>query len=317
MFRASVLTACLLATAASAQIVQPLSSTLRLPALSDFAAKGSTLTAKDGTTVTLGTRGSAPGTVYVESAAVTVPSGSTTRAGELLSALTGEDLTAPVVQYLAQPGVQAQLMRGVTANADPFDVAFSLSGKALVMKVTLQQVSGFAPVPAGRVLGDPAAPYVIRMYSDFQCPYCQQAELEAVPDVVKMLGRDVRFEFHHLPLVSLHPNARAAAEASVCAERQGKFFAFKDALFRRNDWQRTANPSAVFQQVAQASGVNVATYRSCVADRLGQAAVDDGIAEATRLGVNGTPTVFIGAYRVPNPYDASSYRALLDFVRAK
>ena len=45
--------------------------------------------------------------------------------------------------------------------------------------------------------------------------------------------------------------------------------------------------------------------------------MDAGLAEAERLGLNSTPSVYIGNYRVSNPYDPASYQALLDFVRAK
>ena len=307
---------------ASAQIGGTLAGSLAAPDLAGFTPTdlkpaGKLLTGPDGATITLSTRGTAPATLYLESAAVSLPSIDGLRAGTLLSALTGEDFTQGLADYLKRPEVLAALPAGTTVVADSFDLNLKAVGKGLRMTVGLHQTSGFAAVPANRVLGNPAAPYTVRMYSDFQCPYCQKAELEAVPAVVAALPADVRFEFHQLPLEQLHPNARAAAEASVCVAGQGKFFAFKDALFRRDDWQKAANPTAVFQQVAQSAGVNLARYRSCVADRAGKAEVDAGLAEAARIGVRGTPTVFIGGYQVADPYDAASYQSLLDFVRAK
>ncbi len=312
----------LCAPLASAQIGGTLAGSLAAPDLADFKLTelkplGKLLTGPDGTTVALTTRGTAPATVYLERAAVTLPSTDGQKAGTLLSALTGEDFTQDLADYLKQPEVKLRLATGLKVQADGYDLGLKSAGQGLTMTVALHQNSGFAPVPANRVLGNPAAPYAVRMYSDFQCPYCQKAELEAMPAVMKALPGDVRFEFHHLPLEQLHPNARAAAEASVCAASQGKFFAFKDALFHRNDWQKAANPTAVFQQVAQGAGVTLAKYRSCVADRAGKAEVDAGLAEAQRIGVRGTPTVYIGGYQVADPYDAASYRALLDFVRAK
>ncbi|WP_424952259.1 DsbA family protein [Deinococcus sp.] len=270
-----------------------------------------------GATVTLTIRGTPPATQYLESAAVLLPTSDAAQAGALLDALTGQDLAAPLAAFLKRPEVQAGLADGLSVAADPYTLSLKTAGAGLSLTVSLQTLSGFGPVPASRILGDPAAPYAIRMYSDFQCPYCQQAELEAIPTVVKNLPKDVRFEFHQFPLESLHPNARAAAEASVCAENQGQFFAFKDALFRRNDWQKAVNPSAIFQAVAQGVGVNTVTYRGCIADRAGKAEVDAGLAEASRLGLNSTPSVYIGNYRLSNPYDPASYQALLDFVRAK
>ncbi len=306
-----------LAPSASAQVGGLLSVSLKAPELTGFKLAGNVLQGQGGVSITLTTRGTLPGTQYLESAAVLLPSADPVLAGRLLSALTGADLAAPLAAFLKRPEVQAKLQAGLSVNTDPYALSLKAAGTGLSMTVALQTLSGFEAVPASRILGDPAAPYVIRMYSDFQCPYCQQAELEAMPTVLRGLPKDVRFEFHQFPLESLHPNARAAAEASVCAEKQGKFFAFKDALFRRSDWQKSANPTAVFQTVAQAAGVNVGTYRSCIADRAGKAEVDAGLAEASRLGLNSTPSVYIGNYRVADPYTPASYQALLDFVRAR
>ncbi len=246
-----------------------------------------------------------------------LPTLDTAQAGLLLSALTGEDLSAPLANYLSHPEVQARLPAGVQVAADPYTLALKTVGQGLSLTVSLAQHSGFGPVPVSRVLGNPAAPVVIRMYSDLQCPYCQKAELEALPTVLKDLPKDVRFEFHHVPLEHLHPNARAAAEASVCAANQGRFYPFKDALFRRDDWQKQPNPAPTFETVAQGTGLNIQTYWACVAARQGQAEVDAGLAEAEKVGIEGTPTVFIGSYQVADPYDAASYQKLLDFVRAK
>ena len=309
--------ASLLNGAAWAEVGGTLSASLKAPELAGFKLTGNVLTAANGTTVTLTTRGKLPGTQYLESAAVLLPGADPVQGGALLGALTGEDLAAPLADFLGRPEVQAKLAEGLNVNADPFTLTLKKAGGRLSLTVALQTLSGFSAVPVSRVLGDPAAPYAIRLYSDFQCPYCQQAELEALPTVLKALPRDIRFEFHQLPLESLHPNARAAAEASVCAANQGKFFAFKDALFRRNDWQKSADPANVFQAVAQGAGVNVTAYRGCVASRAGRAEVDAGLAEADRLGLNSTPSVYIGNYRLSNPYDPASYQALLDFVRAK
>ena len=312
---AALLTAALLSSAA-AQVGGKLADTLKQPDLSSFKAAGNVLSALDGTTITLAPRGA-----YLGSADVLLPGGDAAQAGKLLNALTGQDFAQGLSDFLKRSDVQAKLPAGLSVTADAYDLKVQQpgAGKPLSMNVSLHVLGGFGAVPSTRILGDPAAPIVVRMYSDLQCPYCQKAELEAVPGVLKNLKtqKDVRFEFHQFPLEQIHPNARPAAEAAACAEKQGKFWAFKDALFRRSDWQPLPNPSAVFQAVAVSAGVKVQPYRDCLADRSGKQSVDEGVAEATRLGVNATPSVYVNGYRVPNPYDAASYQALIDFVRAK
>lgn len=67
-------------------------------------------------------------------------------------------------------------------------------------------------------------------YSDFECPYCARAYptvkkvLETYPDTVKLV-------YKQFPLTSIHTNAQKAAEASLCALEQNKFWEYHDKLF--------------------------------------------------------------------------------------
>src|SRR5215471_2333024 len=70
-------------------------------------------------------------------------------------------------------------------------------------------------------------------FSDFQCPYCQRA-VSTMKQVLEKYPSDVRLVYRHLPLESIHPFARGAAEAAVCADQQGQFWAFHDKLFENN-----------------------------------------------------------------------------------
>ncbi len=97
--------------------------------------------------------------------------------------------------------------------------------------------AGFIPEPREIVLGDapvkgPAnAPVTIVEYSDFECPFCQRA-FPTVKQVMETYPNEVKVVYKHLPLTNLHPNAHAAAVASVCAQKQGKFWEYHDVLFQ-------------------------------------------------------------------------------------
>jgi protein-disulfide isomerase len=90
-----------------------------------------------------------------------------------------------------------------------------------------QDVSiGNAPVQ-----GPKDAKVTIVEYSDFECPFCQRAfgTIEQVMDTYK---NDVKVAYKQMPLANLHPNATRAAEASVCAQKQGKFWEYHDKIFQ-------------------------------------------------------------------------------------
>ena len=84
--------------------------------------------------------------------------------------------------------------------------------------------------PDDHVSGRADAPYELVMYGDFECPYCAAAQ-SILARVRSRLGDELRFAFRHLPLESVHPHARHAAEASEAAAAQGAFWEMHDALY--------------------------------------------------------------------------------------
>lgn len=86
------------------------------------------------------------------------------------------------------------------------------------------------------VRGNAKAQVVIVEFSDFQCPFCKQAN-PIVQQVMKEYGDKVKLIYKHLPLTSIHPNAQIGAEAAECANEQKKFWQFHDVLFNNQaEW---------------------------------------------------------------------------------
>lgn len=246
--------------------------------------------------------------------------GGSTRAAQVAGVLTGygDGLSQPLLQFLRQPGVVAQLPQGVTVDAAPFTIRAQVRGRVLTVNLALAQVPAgqFAATKNVRPAARPSArDVVLRVYSDFQCPYCQKFERETMPALLKNLPDDVRIEFHQFPLEQIHPLARPAAEASECAAEQGQFWGYKDALFQDLGWLQ-GNPNEAFLKLAGDLKLDAAKFKDCLALRRGKAAVDAGINEAQRLGVNGTPTVFVDGYRVGNPYDVKALLNMVELARA-
>src|SRR5204863_3912242 len=85
---------------------------------------------------------------------------------------------------------------------------------------------------AARSKGRPDAPITLYEMSDFQCPYCRAFALGTMPALEQeyISTGKVRLVYINLPLTSLHPNARAAAQVALCAARQDRFWAVHDLL---------------------------------------------------------------------------------------
>lgn len=154
------------------------------------------------------------------------------------------------------------------------------------------------------VTGPASAPVTIVEFSDFQCPYCGQAQ-ELVDEVAKKYGERVRVVFKQLPL-DIHPQARLAAEASLCARDQGKFEKLHDWLF--------ANSKGITVEAMKAAapelGIDAAKLESCLTAKTHTSSVDEQLAQAVALGVSSTPSFFVNGRKVADRSLASFSRMI-------
>jgi predicted DsbA family dithiol-disulfide isomerase len=155
------------------------------------------------------------------------------------------------------------------------------------------------------VTGPASAPVTIVEFSDFQCPYCGQAQ-ELVDEVTGKYGDRVRVVFKQLPL-DIHPQARLAAEASLCARDQGKFQELHDWLF--------ANARGISVEAMKAAapelGIGAAKLESCLAEKIHTPSVDEQLAQASALGVTSTPSFFVNGRKVTDR-SLASFSRLID-----
>ena len=156
---------------------------------------------------------------------------------------------------------------------------------------------------------------LIREYSDFYCPYCQRLALTVLPKIKAELVEKglARFEYRHFPLVEIHPDAIEAARASECAAEQGKFWPFHDRLFADLANKKGAN----YLKIAKALGLEEKRFGDCLASDKYRDVVQNMRDEAERLGLPGTPSVFVGPFKLPNPFDVELYARYAAMAAAK
>ncbi|WP_173383405.1 thioredoxin domain-containing protein [Fibrobacter succinogenes] len=129
-------------------------------------------------------------------------------------------------------------------------------------------------------------------FTEFQCPYCSRIaptmkELNAkYPDKIK-------FVYKHFPL-SFHANAKAAAAASVAAQKQGKFWEFRYALAPHS---RELSDS-IYVAVATEIGLDIEKFKKdMVLDSAMEARIDKDFQLGVKVGVQGTPNFYINGKR--------------------
>lgn len=177
--------------------------------------------------------------------------------------------------------------------------------------------------PPAHVLGPADATYVVREFTDLQCPFCARFLEEGMPVVLELMERgDVRFEVFHFPLRSIHPNANAAAEATECVAHEAAtqdgfqagedaFWAYHDALFENQArWAGLADPVNMFVTLATEAGVPAGGLGLCVRSGRFTDLVEASYQNAVQdLRLTGTPSVFVGGLKV------GDYASIDDYLR--
>jgi len=136
------------------------------------------------------------------------------------------------------------------------------------------------------VKGPANARVVITEFSDFQCPYCKDVQVN-ISRVMQVYADQVRLEFKSLP-IEIHPFAFTAAKASYCGGKQGAFWQMHDALFA------AAEPSeSIIGGIVRELKLDTDQFDKCLSSTESQSAVMADLAEARRLGIEGTPTFII------------------------
>jgi protein-disulfide isomerase len=146
-----------------------------------------------------------------------------------------------------------------------------------------------APVVAGDspAKGPADAPVTIVEFSDFQCPFCSRVN-PAIAEAREVYGDRIRVVFKQYPL-NIHAQAQKAAEASLCAHDQGKFWELHDAMFANQ------GELGVDQLKAKAAelGLDAEQFGTCLDSGKHAEQVAAEMQQGIAVGVSGTPALFV------------------------
>lgn len=197
----------------------------------------------------------------------------------------------------------------VAAAKSGQDVKAALEASPLVMAAKNRDRTFLDPVKISTegapVKGPASARITLVEFSDFQCPYCIRAvsQLEAV---MKAYPRDVKLVYKQFPLDN-HSQARLAAQASLAAHAQGKFWPLHDRMYGRS---REINRANILLW-AQEFGLDMAKFTAAMDSPATNQAVDRDLAEGERVGVEGTPTIFVNGKKYQGSLDPAVLVPLL------
>jgi|FLOH01.1.fsa_nt_gi protein-disulfide isomerase len=147
------------------------------------------------------------------------------------------------------------------------------------------------------------------IYTDYQCPYCANFE-STIQEIYSEYNIDI--DYRNYPLTSIHPHAFAAAEAVECANEQGRFSSYHQALFANQS--SLNNEDALFLSLAEELNLDYLQFEECLSSHKYQETINNDIALGINDGVNGTPTSFINGQRVAGSLPYESIKEIIEDI---
>lgn len=217
--------------------------------------------------------------------------------GQLPPGVTYEQVKPRIQQFLSGPALENRRREFFTQLRDGAKVDVSLPAPPRERK----QVEATGPAR-----GPEGAKVTIVEFSDFQCPFCSRA-IKTVDEVVKQYDGKVRLVFRQFPL-DFHQQAAKAAEASLCAADQGKFWEYHDKLFASQQALQVAD----LKQYAGELSLDAAKFGECLDSGAKAAQVNADLEAGKKVGVNGTPAFFINGVMLSGAQPIEEFKSIID-----
>ncbi|NET01315.1 MAG: thioredoxin domain-containing protein [Sphaerospermopsis sp. SIO1G1] len=145
---------------------------------------------------------------------------------------------------------------------------------------------------------------VLLEFSDFECPYCGEAQ-KTLENLLEKYGDKFTLVYKNFPLYQIHPQALPAAKAAYAAQKQGKFWEYHDALFTN---QKKLS-EGLYLEVAENLDLDLEQFQR---DRnLADAAIQKDLELANKIGLSGTPSFIISGENIIGPVNLSEIENIL------
>ena len=160
----------------------------------------------------------------------------------------------------------------------------------------------------GPAKGDASAPITVVMFTDLQCPYCEKMH-GTLDQLFEEYQGKIRLVIKQMPV---HKGAELAAEASLAADAQGKFWELQDKMLAASEDLSRDKLVAM----AREAGLDERRLASALDSHTYAAGVAEDTARAKELEITGTPGFVVNGRRVMGARAIEDWRALFDELLA-
>jgi protein-disulfide isomerase len=171
---------------------------------------------------------------------------------------------------------------------------------ALALALLLPSMAA-APDVMGNAFGNPNAPIMMEIFSDFQCPACKNLHDNALPEIMRefVTPGKVYLVQRYFPLQG-HPYGMLSAAYVCAASRVGKFEQASNVLFATQQvWSGTGQVEATVNTVL--TPIEAKKVKSLLNDPSVQGQIQHDLEVGRSVPVNQTPTILVthGVRRYP------------------
>lgn len=209
--------------------------------------------------------------------------------------------------FILMPGKVAIYNKGSLKplNQIPIEPGYdrlSYAADARMLVLTNRSKQEFKSIRVSRVfaisvegspyMGPENAPVTIAVFDDYECGYC--ARMEAIfSQLLTQYPQKLKLVIKQYPLRS-HPRAREAAIAAIAAHKQGKFWEVHSQIFAN---QKELSPQKL-DEIAESFGLDMIQFKQDLLSQDVLSLIVRDVREGQRIGVSGTPTIFINGKHV-------------------
>lgn len=177
------------------------------------------------------------------------------------------------------------------------------------------RVSNFSIQSGMPSLGSNDAPVTVVEFADFQCPFCGAWQKNVWPEFKREFIDTGKVKFVYWDFAFLGEESLKAAEAAACANQQGKFWEYHDALFaaQKGENEGAFNISKL-NSIAKQLKLDTKSFSSCMAGGENYKRVQELTSKAANLGITATPTIVINKQKLEGVASIEEYRKVIDAV---
>jgi len=177
--------------------------------------------------------------------------------------------------------------------------------------VDINSVGGVGHFP---VQGDANAKVTIIEFADFRCPYCGQFFSQTEPQIIQNYVNTGKVKLAFRNYAFLGPASTVAADASECANDQGKFWEFYNYLYKNQPSESDTSMynTDTLSKAAISLGMDGTKFSTCLNSKADDAKVQQDLADGQKAGVTGTPAFFINGTFINGAEPYSTFQTTID-----